>query len=537
MEYKDNLVFTSGVPLESFLDNTTFRGLEVLCGKGGLKKRVRTITILDNLDFWQYIRGGELILSTGFLWKDNPMDLCDVIKGLNNCNATALCLKIGRFIDVLPGEVIETADKLSFPVLSYPMDFAFIDILNPALSMIMNTQAKDLKNSYYIHRTLTDLVVKGGGVQKIIEALHEITKLDVCFLDTHFKKRYYSGNSRSFLSDIGSRPLNELLSLYVYEKVQIDDVIYGFLLLNSLREVAKTHVIMRNALIHGSTVLKLAIQRKESDMFRERRRKDEFVFDLLYNRIVNEDELKERSTLVGWNSSDGVFVLVLRLYPVHANKDSSFFNEDFLFKYRDNVLLYLKNSISILTPDYCYTTLNHSIIFLIQSTRGKYEANVGGLRKLLSRALISMSSCSDIVMRVGVGGFREKLQDACKSYSEAEKSLTFFNSDHAEPIVFWDDLGIFKFFHDLDKDELENYFDNFLGKLVQYDNLHNSDLIETLDCLANHNWVYREAARYLSVHYNTVKYRVNLIESILSINIDNPETRLSLAFCLKLLRI
>lgn len=534
MDRVDNLIFNSSMTLQSFLDNENFADLRVLSGRSGLKRGVRTITILDNLDFWQYIRGGELILTTGFLWKDNPLDLCEVIQGLNDKNAAALCLKVGRFIDVLPAKVHEISDRLSFPILSYPMDYAFIDILNPALTMIMKTQAMDLKHSYHIHRKLTNLVADGGGAQNIVEALHEITDLDVCFIDVHFKKRYYSGISEEFLFNINSLPLEQILLFYIFEKVQIADTIYGFLILDSLRESSKTHVITQNALIHGSTVLKLEIQRKESTLYRERRRRDEFVFDLLYNRIANEDEIAERAALINWDSYGGVFTLVLRLYPIHTDIENNVADEDTLFKYRDQVLLYSKKYIEHFSTNYCYTTLSRSIIFLIRSSRQNYAGGTDKLRKLLLDLVRVISSRDNLMVKIGVGGFYENLKEVHKSYSEAEKSLSFFNSDHSSTVLFWDELGFFKFFHSLDSQEFKSYFDSFLGKVVAYDDLHHAGLIETLYCLIDHNWVYRETARALSLHYNTVKYRVNIIESILGININDPEIRLNLAFCLKI---
>lgn len=534
MDRTDNLIFNSSVTLRSFLNHEKLKDIQVLSGALGLKRSVQSITVLDNLDFWQYIRGGEIILSTGFLWKDNPLHLCEVIKGLNSRNAAGLCLKVGRFIDVLPRKVYEISDELSFPILSYPMDFAFIDILNPALSMIINTQAQDLRNSYYIHRTLTNLVAEGGGSQKIVESLHEITGLDVCFIDVHFKKRYYSGISEEFLFNIKSLPLDQILSFYIYEKVQIGETVYGFLILDSLQKSSKTHVITQNALIHGSTVLKLELQRKESDLYRESRRRDEFVFDLLYNRISSEEEIRHRSGFIDWDSSGGVLALILRISPMSQTLENDIPDEDSLFKFRDQALLVTKKHIESFSKNYCYTTMSRSIIFLINSSREQYEQQVEWFRNLLERLIKDISSAGNPKIKIGIGGFHQRLRDAHKSYKEAEKTLSFLGSTQPKDVLFWDELGLYKFFHSLDSQEFKVYFDSFLGKIVQYDDLHHSGLIDTLLCLLEHNWIYRETARSLSIHYNTVKYRINLIESILDIDTNDPETRLNLAFCLKI---
>lgn len=50
-------------------------------------------------------------------------------------------------------------------------------------------------------------------------------------------------------------------------------------------------------------------------------------------------------------------------------------------------------------------------------------------------------------------------------------------------------------------------------KLAQYDQKHNSELLETLDALVNNGGNIKNTAAALHVHYNTLRYRYQLIKS------------------------
>lgn len=140
-----------------------FEGFEVLAGEGGLDRRVSTVTVMDAPDIYNWMKGGEFLITTAYIMKDNPLELKDLVIKLNENGASALGIKIGRFIEKLPQEVKETGDSLNFPIIYIPTNLAFSDVINPVLSKIVNAQAKKLMMSEKIHKSFTQIVIEGKG--------------------------------------------------------------------------------------------------------------------------------------------------------------------------------------------------------------------------------------------------------------------------------------------------------------------------------------------------------------------------------------
>ena len=148
-----------------------FQNFKVLAGEGGLNRKVSTVTVMDAPDIYNWMKGGEFLITTAYIMKDNTLELKNLVIKLNENGASALGIKIGRFIEELPPEVKKTADMLNFPIIYIPTDFAFSDVIHPVLSKIVNMQAKKLMMSEKIHKSFTQIVIEGKGTNHIIETL------------------------------------------------------------------------------------------------------------------------------------------------------------------------------------------------------------------------------------------------------------------------------------------------------------------------------------------------------------------------------
>jgi PucR family transcriptional regulator, purine catabolism regulatory protein len=81
--------------------------------------------------------------------------------------------------------------------------------------------------------------------------------------------------------------------------------------------------------------------------------------------------------------------------------------------------------------------------------------------------------------------------------------------------------------------ELESFYEQALGALVEYDRKNDGELLKTLDayfaCLGSPT----EAAERLHVHRNTLLYRLHRIQEIAGVDLSDAETRLALHLALR----
>ena len=73
----------TGLTLGEFLSNDEFRDYKVLCGKKGLCRTVNSATVMDAVDIENWIRGGEIVMTSGYIWKNSPKDFLKMIEKIN----------------------------------------------------------------------------------------------------------------------------------------------------------------------------------------------------------------------------------------------------------------------------------------------------------------------------------------------------------------------------------------------------------------------------------------------------------------------
>ena len=83
-------------------------------------------------------------------------------------------------------------------------------------------------------------------------------------------------------------------------------------------------------------------------------------------------------------------------------------------------------------------------------------------------------------------------------------------------------------------DALRRFVHELLGPLLEYAQSRDTPLLETLEALSTSRWVRRAAARHLSIHINSMTYRVERIEALTGLQLDDPETRVAISIALRL---
>ena len=74
----------------------------------------------------EWMRTGELLLTTGYVLKENPQKQEDILRGLIQNGASGLAIKTRRYFDEIPPSIIELAETSGFPVPSFLITCLFL---------------------------------------------------------------------------------------------------------------------------------------------------------------------------------------------------------------------------------------------------------------------------------------------------------------------------------------------------------------------------------------------------------------------------
>src|SRR5690348_6358080 len=163
-----------GLPVREVLGAATLAGARVLAGASGLDRVVQRLNVMEVPDILPWVKPHELLLTTGYPLRDDPDALVDLVAELDERGLAAMAIKLHRYIDALPPQMLAEADRRGFPILEFPDGVGFDDVLNEVLSELLNRQAAVLARSEEVHRALVSVVLDGGGLSDLAAELARI---------------------------------------------------------------------------------------------------------------------------------------------------------------------------------------------------------------------------------------------------------------------------------------------------------------------------------------------------------------------------
>lgn len=147
----------------------------VVAGAAGLGRRVRWVHMSEIVDIAGLLHGGELLLTMGIVFPDEPAELAAYVERLVEANAAALVIGLGpRYPESLPHALVEAAEKHGLPLIALRRKIAFIDVTEEVHASLIDVQVRDLQASESIHVIFSALAVQGSKPEIV---LRQVAKL------------------------------------------------------------------------------------------------------------------------------------------------------------------------------------------------------------------------------------------------------------------------------------------------------------------------------------------------------------------------
>lgn len=131
---------------------------------------------------------------------------------------------------------------------------------------------------------------------------------------------------------------------------------------------------------------------------------------------------------------------------------------------------------------------------------------------------------------VGCGKRTQSIRCLYKSYHQAKSILKLHREGHLqESLIFYSDMGIYKLLMAIEDSEIkQEYYEKTVAAIIEYDRMHDTDLVPVLRSYLKHDGSIKEAADELFVHRNTINYKLNKIEELLGVDLSSLDTRLQI---------
>jgi DNA-binding PucR family transcriptional regulator/putative methionine-R-sulfoxide reductase with GAF domain len=283
------------------------------------------------------------------------------------------------------------------------------------------------------------------------------------------------------------------------------------------------------ALEHGSTVLALELSKERAAAEVERRLRGDLIEEVLAGGLEADEaeRIARQAERLGHRLPQKAWVVVLE--PDDDQTEAPLAAR----ARQDRLDGALSGVIRSRMPGALTLVRSASAVFLVPD---EIAPDLAAVEKLANQVL---AAAAPVVKpgsaSVGIGNLANGVGELARSHVEARQALRLTRRAGGRGrVASYRSLGAFRLLLEVQSpDALRRFVDELLGPLLQYAQSRGTPLLETLEALSAARWVRRAAARNLGIHINSMTYRVERIEALTGLQLDEPETRVAISIALR----
>lgn len=263
----------------------------------------------------------------------------------------------------------------------------------------------------------------------------------------------------------------------------------------------------------------------------ERKHREQFLYDILYHNFSSSEEVITLGKLWNMRLDKPHHVVVVEFdRPLQGDKQEQLLAD--LDREWMRVL-----SARFVQP--ILMLLRMQLVILFEDDRTPPRSQ-GELAAIMTDAVAKVKEDFPTLQAfsVGIGRLHYSVSEICRSFQEARQALSLGRFRQPENgITCYEDLGVLKLLSHIREEELDDYAQEMLGSLMDYDNQNGTELLRTLEIYFQENESLNHAAEKLFIHANTLRNRLKKIEGLLGVDLNQADVRVRFYVACQALRI
>ncbi|MFF1285505.1 PucR family transcriptional regulator [Streptomyces sp. NPDC058299] len=167
---------------------------EILAGADRLGRTVRWVHAGEVPNIASLLKGGELLLTTGYGAGTRPAEQRAFVRTLAERGIAALVVELGPRFVRLPAALVDTARTAGLPLVQLHREVPFVTVTEEIHTEIVNHHYALLQRAEEVHRRCTQALLGGGGVPQVLGILADFGGNPV-FLETADGRLLYAAGS------------------------------------------------------------------------------------------------------------------------------------------------------------------------------------------------------------------------------------------------------------------------------------------------------------------------------------------------------
>jgi purine catabolism regulator len=505
-------------------------GLTLVAGGSGLDNPIRWAHISELQDPTPWLKGGELLLTTGMGLAGSPALQRAYIRRLVGANLAGLGFGLGLGFDEVPPAIKRAAEREGFPILEVPYPVPFIAIAEAVSSRLAEDRLRDVQLALDVHDRLAALVLEGAGAPVVLEEVADLIEGWAVLFDPKGRTlasasavdtmpsgaELWDGMASAVLAPDGARTASETgpsgarVALAVIAGKRHEGVLVCG---RPQRFEQRDRIVVH----HAVTVLGLLLTSRRAVIDAEWKVAGD-VLDQAFEGRYAGDDLARRLERVGFPAGDALSVLVVE---PGAGGDRPALRD---------LAITVERQLEPLVDSIRTTVLSGRVAALVAHEDPETLAE-GLVAKLDAHPRVP--GVVDQV-RVGVApvGGPEGLHHAYLSATFALRAAP------TRRIASPRELGSYGLLLGAQAQPvLKGFVSMVLGPLVDRDRQKSSELVVSVRAFIEAGGRWEAGAEALGVHRHTLRYRVRQAEELLGRDLSNEDDRLEILLALKAMEI
>ena len=144
-----------------------------------------------------------------------------------------------------------------------------------------------------------------------------------------------------------------------------------------------------------------------------------------------------------------------------------------------------------------------------------------------------------IRLSIGIGNQCQSISDYRRGFAEASEALQMGqNLNHDGGVTHFNDLGVYRYLYKIARmDDLRDMYQDQVARIATYDRRKGTDLLDTLETYLECAGNLTKTSNRLFVHRNTLIQRLERLQSLCDIDLQDRSNWLTLQVAIKVFKL
>lgn len=519
--------------IEELMAQTTLQSVVFLAGQHGRNRKVKTVQTIETQRIEKYQQAQMLYLLDSVELLKNNDKMQALISQLAQSKAAGIAVMKSQQ-PMLKKDLLLLADQVKLPVLQIPAFQSISDGMQLFFEAMLAQQTGQLREIIKNNQQLADLVLQHPQVDRVLDEGQRLLHTPVLLLNSHFQVAYASTELREQKENLTSFFRSTAIDYFQLEQPATvewnADTFTLFPLFPAFKE-NKAFVAVLN--YQPTDEFKIVLQQLVLNTL-------SFVNSRI--DVLNESDFRNRSgfflnILEGGMSTELLTkrLLEMKIDPtvnytcvmtnVITSRSIKLINYQLLEQIQQLALWFI-NEYELPVQIFSW---RQRLIFLVEQTINTQHFAVA------LQQFIAQKMPLDYQFLVGYSSGKANISRLTPIFKESLEALRSAEQNSLDPVHKYQPKYLQELVSLIPNDEASAFRQQILQPLLTLANqAEQKILMATLQNYFYYHQQIAQVARVMYVHRNTIIYRLKKIESLLQVNLTDPQTAQNIQFALLL---